>query len=169
MIYFTSDTHYGHKNIIKYCARPFADIDEMHREMIARWNAVVRPEDTVYHLGDFAFGLKPFVANIVAQLVGEKILIRGNHDKTVQGMRDVGFDEVQDDKMLRLDGLNVYLRHIPVDYTVPLPYGTDVHLCGHVHEAWKVKTWVDRMPTINVGVDQWDFRPVSLQTLLGAL
>ncbi len=48
-VYFTADTHFNHANVLKYCARPFASIDEMNRELIARWNALVGPEDTVYH------------------------------------------------------------------------------------------------------------------------
>jgi calcineurin-like phosphoesterase family protein len=58
-VFFTSDTHFNHANIISYCSRPFSSADEMNREIIARWNAVVGPEDTVYHLGDFAMG-RPF-------------------------------------------------------------------------------------------------------------
>ena len=54
-IWFTSDTHFDHKNIIKYCNRPFKDIDEMNAELERRWNAVVAPGDRVFHLGDFAF------------------------------------------------------------------------------------------------------------------
>jgi calcineurin-like phosphoesterase family protein len=57
--YFTSDNHFGHKNIINYCNRPFNNIEHMHQEMIDRWNSVVNPEDIVFHLGDFVFRGKP--------------------------------------------------------------------------------------------------------------
>ena len=56
MIWFTSDTHFGHENIIKYCDRPFASVEEMDEALIARWNEVVCPSDTVWHLGDFTLG-----------------------------------------------------------------------------------------------------------------
>lgn len=54
--FFTSDTHFNHAKVIKYCARPFASVEEMNRELLSRWNAVVGPEDTIFHLGDFAMG-----------------------------------------------------------------------------------------------------------------
>ncbi len=53
-IWFTSDTHFGHANIIRFCDRPFKDIQEMNERLIANWNAVVRPGDSVYHMGDFS-------------------------------------------------------------------------------------------------------------------
>ena len=94
-IFFTSDTHFGHANIIKYCARPFASVQEMNRELIARWNAVVGPRDTVYHLGDFAFGKASEAPTFLRKLNGaKKILIRGNHDRNARQMLEVGFDEV---------------------------------------------------------------------------
>ena len=79
--FFTADTHFNHANVIKYCARPFASIDEMNREMIARWNAVVGAKDTVYHLGDFAMGKPTEWPSFLRQLNGaKKFLSRGNHD-----------------------------------------------------------------------------------------
>lgn len=78
--WFISDTHFGHKNIIEYEKeyRPFSTLDEMHEVMIERWNDVVKPKDTVYHLGDFAFGRRNI--KIASRLNGRKRLIMGNHD-----------------------------------------------------------------------------------------
>jgi len=67
-VFFTSDTHFNHVNIIKYCSRPFSSVEEMNREMIARWNSVVGPEDTVFHLGDFAMGYSTEWPSFLSQL-----------------------------------------------------------------------------------------------------
>src|ERR1700680_540882 len=86
---FTSDTHFGHENIIKYCARPFKTSWEMDAAMVNNWNGVVGPPDTVYHLGDFAFGrgAQPeYISKIAKQLHGKIHLIIGNHEKIAQGM-----------------------------------------------------------------------------------
>jgi len=78
--WFTSDHHFGHKNILEYEkeARPFATIEEMHETLIERWNSVVNPNDIVYHLGDFCFGKKNLI--IAKRLNGKKKLVMGNHD-----------------------------------------------------------------------------------------
>ena len=55
-IFFTADTHWGHRNIIRYCQRPFADVDEMNEALITNWNSTVGKDDIVFHLGDFAMG-----------------------------------------------------------------------------------------------------------------
>ena len=79
MIFFTSDHHFYHTNIIKYCNRPFQSVEEMNEEMVKRWNSVVNPGDTVYYLGDFSLAKRP-VEVFVPRLNGEKHFIMGNHD-----------------------------------------------------------------------------------------
>lgn len=178
--WFTSDMHYGHRNIIRYCARPFADVDEMRETMVTRWNEVVRPEDTVYVLGDFSLDQRQ-PRQVLPRLLGEKHLIVGNHDlchprkpkgvaKNTRMYLDAGFATVELESFLEVDGYEIRLHH--------MPYRGDSHeqeryhewrpqdmghwlFHGHVHEKWKTR---DRM--INVGVDQWDFRPVALETLM---
>ena len=78
--WFTSDHHFGHKNILEYEkeARPFKTIEEMNETLIERWNSVVQPHHLVYHLGDFCFGKKNM--DIAARLNGKKKLVMGNHD-----------------------------------------------------------------------------------------
>lgn len=98
MIYFTSDLHLGHKNIIKLIDRPFANVEEMNEVFIHHWNQKIQNNDTVYILGDFTFKMSVLEAhNIIKQLHGHKILIKGNHDKNI----DVSlFDEVCDFKII---------------------------------------------------------------------
>ena len=80
-IFFTSDTHFGHTNIMKYCKRPFETVEEMDQTIIDNWNSVVRPEDIVFHLGDFGFCGSLRLREIVDQLNGKIYLITGNHDR----------------------------------------------------------------------------------------
>lgn len=87
-IWFTADHHFGHANILRYCKRPFADVEEMNEALIANWNRVVAKGDTVYHLGDL-FLLPPVEATKrMARLNGSICLIRGNHDRTADQMKD---------------------------------------------------------------------------------
>jgi calcineurin-like phosphoesterase family protein len=168
MIYFTSDTHFGHRNIIEYCNRPFRssdgqpDVYYMDRELIKRWNDVVTPDDTVYHLGDVIMGERGRLPQILRNLSGRKILIRGNHDKGAEKMLEAGFDEVHSELYTTVDGKLLYLHHQPMPVTHWMGWAT-YHICGHVHEHW-----TRRGDTVNAGVDRWDFRPVTLETLLGA-
>lgn len=77
--FFTSDTHYSHRNVIKYCNRPFKDEEKMNEAMIANYNSVVSPGDVVYHLGDFAFEKdRAKLEWIMSRLNGEKHIIWGN-------------------------------------------------------------------------------------------
>lgn len=160
--FFTSDTHFGHSNIIRYCARPFKDVVEMDRELIHRWNEAVGPRDTIYHLGDFSFGGSARRAEILGKLNGHKILVRGNHDPSAGKMLQAGFQEVHDGPCKWGE---ILLCHFPYDEFSDSRGGTEDDggwlFCGHVHTEWKTRPRI-----INVGVDQWDWRPVPAETLL---
>lgn len=156
-VWFISDTHFGHANIIKYCARPFSNVEEMNQAMITRWNTVVAPEDTVFHLGDFALTPKFRQTELLAQLYGTKHLILGNHDGSRTRMLDVGFATVARVGEYR----GFYLGHNPIS----IPQGISA-LCGHVHEKWFVRPNGCYHHIFNVGVDQHAFTPVSLDTIL---
>ena len=93
MIYFTSDTHFNHTNILKYEpeTRPFETIEEMNETLIANWNNVVKEEDTVYVLGDFFMGMLDAIEPIYNRLNGKVILIRGNHDLLFEDLCYRGF------------------------------------------------------------------------------
>ena len=174
MIWFSSDSHYFHSNIIKYCNRQFATLDEMHSELICRWNRVVKDGDIVYFLGDFSFGDIELGKEILAKLNGYKILISGNHDRGNLAMLEMGFNEVH--KMLTLDieGENVLLCHYPYrplqteqtsEYELkhmkkrPINKGKWL-LHGHVHDSWKQKGKM-----INLSVEMWKYTPVSVDEI----
>jgi len=96
--FFTADLHFGHQNIISYCQRPYSSVQEMNRDLVARWNSRVGVEDTVYILGDLALGRLPH--DLGAVLNGTKIFIRGNHDTlSNQAYKSVGFQHVYPDDM----------------------------------------------------------------------
>lgn len=85
MIWFTSDTHFNHANVIQYSERPFSDLEDMTEQLVDNWNSLIQPGDSVYHLGDFAlsWGKKheKLIDGILARLNGQKFLITGNHDR----------------------------------------------------------------------------------------
>lgn len=182
MLYFTSDQHYGHRAIITHCERPFASVEEMDEEMIARHNAVVQPGDTVVHVGDVVW-YSNRAKHYFARLNGTHKLIPGNHDTchpSHKRMREshyraAGIEVLDGDMMIELEP-NVMARvcHFPysgdrteVDRYVewrPEWHGELVLLHGHVHEKWRVR-FDDKALCINVGVDVWDFAPVSALSL----
>ena len=151
MIFITADNHFGHKNIIKYANRPFKTVEEMDRVMIENWNKVVGEDDIIYHLGDFALAPSSYIKEILDNLNGYKILIMGNHDRGINRMKRLGFDEVYKGiiKTPRI------MSHYPIElskypqlnvgvdvwgYTpIPLPSSTNVIYCAHVHDRWLIK------------------------------
>jgi calcineurin-like phosphoesterase family protein len=96
-IWFTSDTHFFHENVIKYCSRPYQNIEEMNSKLIDNWNSCVKKNDIVWHLGDFSFGSKDNIRKILPRLNGRIRLIKGNHDRHNNMFYiDQGFDRVYD-------------------------------------------------------------------------
>lgn len=158
-VFFTSDTHFGHVNIIAYCKRPYVDVAEMNRVMAERWNARVKPGDTVYHLGDFAMGPRADLDIHRAQLAGHVVLVKGNHDRSTSRMLKAGFNEVVKELYLELEGVRLYLHHEPMPADL-WQAKADVHLCGHVHDLW-----AQQDKTVNVGVDVRGFEPRTLGEL----
>ena len=155
-IYFTSDTHFGHAKIMQYCNRPFKTVGEMDETMIANWNARVQPGDTVYHLGDFGWGHTDSLLKIFKRLNGDKHFIEGNHDRdsvrlpwaSIKQMREVHVG----DKCYQL-------CHFPMRSWNKSFHGAR-SLFGHCHGTLSPQGW-----SCDVGVDCWDFAPVSTQQL----
>ncbi len=165
-IYVTADTHFNHDNILKYCARPFDNINEMNEAIIDNWNSVVNKDDIVYHLGDFILGSKEDLESIVKRLNGTIYLIRGNHDRlATKAYEDCGIVVIK--KTLKLDEDKVILSHKPLlDELIPLGY---INIHGHIHEKRLEDIYDNNLFSkdkhINVGVDVCSFKPVCLKTL----
>ena len=112
-IWFTSDTHFNHQRIIELSDRPFQTLEEMNRELILRWNALVTPDDTIYHLGDFALGRTAEWPIVCQQLNGYKVLTLGNHDGTRTKMLQTGFSVVEREVYIELGCATIWMAHVP--------------------------------------------------------
>lgn len=153
MYFFTSDQHYGHKNIIKHCNRPYEDVEEMNQDLIKRHNSVVGVNDTVIHGGDFCFhGRSGDAGKIIGQLNGNHTFVRGNHDS-----------------WLPKSAIKMWSKRIEGQYIVVCHYALRVwnrsrynswQLHGHSHGELKPigKQW-------DVGVDNNDYFPVSFEQM----
>ncbi|MEY9093258.1 metallophosphoesterase [Paenibacillus sp. RC84] len=159
--FFISDHHFGHKLIIDFESRPFADADEMTDVMIQKWNAVVGSEDKVFHMGDFSFLNQERTQEIVGKLNGYKFLVLGNHDRgrSRSWWLDAGFDEVSEYPVLYKDFF--LLSHEPVYMNKHMPY---VNVHGHIHgQKYEGKNY------FNVCVEHWDYTPLSFEQIRDAV
>lgn len=167
-VWFTSDTHFCHENIVKFSGRPFADAAEMNGELIRRWNETIPEDGIVFHLGDFCQGGSRQWNEILYRLHGKIYLILGNHDlRNIRQGYIQRFELVTQQMTIVVGGQSIILNHNPF-----LCYGgsyRDVwQLFGHVHSGPLSRTGLD-LPRLkmlfplqyDVGVDNNDFRPVS--------
>lgn len=164
-VFFTSDTHYSHANVIRYSKRPFADVDEMNEAMIANWNAVVRPGDLVYHLGDFAFCDAERSVKIAKRLHGQRYLVFGNHDKKLR--KDHLFLEQwiwsKELAEIKVGDQKIVLCHYAL-LTWNGSHRGSWSLHGHSHGSLREDSHALRTD-IGVGVDCWSYTPVSFEAL----
>ena len=193
-IYFTSDPHYWHANVIRYCTRPYANVEEMCEDMIAKWNSIVKPNDIVYVLGDFSLAFRP-VESYSFRFNGTRFLVPGNHDfchsyhkksrtkenqdKWIQKYKDYGWNILPEQTVADFKGLGIVnMCHHPYAGPYELEGGGDKYekwrpvddgkilLCGHVHEKWRTRRSPKGTLMINVGVDVHGFKPVSLDEII---
>jgi calcineurin-like phosphoesterase family protein len=159
-IFFTSDTHFGDLRVLRFDHRPFADLAQHDAALVLRWNEAVTDADEVWHLGDFALGPdQGRIEELLASLAGRKHLIIGNND----GEATLGSDQwatVQHYAELTVDGRGLVLCHYPLRTWNGIGKGV-VDLHGHSHGKLKPIT-----RQYDVGVDVFDFRPVTLATIL---
>ena len=188
-IWLVSDQHYFHTNVITYCSRPFTDANHMNEILIQNHNALVKPEDEVYHLGDFSLWKRgPEV--ILPRLNGiHHMRAVGNHDwchpvhaKNPEKLAkfrkiyfDAGFKTIELGGAMFIEDRLVEMSHFPYldpnpDFDQRYPQfrpvdNGNVLLHGHIHQHWKTKLSPKGSLMINVGVDVWDMRPVSLDEI----
>lgn len=179
-LFLISDTHFGHFNIIKYCDRPFHSTKEMNESMIENWNKTVGKEDYVIHLGDFGLGGVEALQNIVSQLNGRIILVKGNHDhfgetksarlgfykfyKGPVSLKTVVEDvmALDDDTGWTLDKESAHLEGIILNHQ-PLEdfEGDEVVFHGHIHNHE-----FEKANHVNLSVEKIGYTPINLDELI---
>lgn len=169
--FVTSDQHFNHENIIKYCDRPFSSVEEMNEEMIKRWNAVVSKDDTVFVLGDFFMGRLTEIQDILPRLNGHIKLVEGNHDKNNRIITMTLYGDVKTlGPLFIMDyrGVNIVMCHYPIDFDlrnmVSKASKKMLFLYGHIHNL--APKGLDRGCFYHVGVDTNDFTPVDLDSII---
>lgn len=198
--FFTSDQHYGHKNVIKYCRRPFAanmddatveEVNKMNEHMVQAYNDTVAG-GRAFHIGDFSLALG-WVDKYGPRLIGEKFLVPGNHDwchpmhskkaqkmaRAVARFTDAGFKMLDIQEDMVYDSFKIKVCHLPywietadAEYEGrfkewrPRIGNEDILICGHVHNAWKMRRMTDGTMMYNVGVDVHGFKPISIEEIV---
>lgn len=180
--FFTSDTHFNHANIIKYCNRPFVSVNEMNEQLINNWNSVVGNDDVVYHLGDIGFfnsntPEQYTLKSIIQKLNGRIYLIMGNHDdwnlinknaKLFAGITNAGH--------VYINNIKVYLNHFPYLCFDGSNRGA-IQMFGHVHSGPGQEGGFDierlqylyKNNQYDVGVDNNNYKPVEFNEILQKL
>lgn len=197
MIFVTSDEHFNHMNILGFCKRPYNSIKGMTRNFIDNHNSLVTDDDYVYHLGDFYttntspnglyFRKRELqiqdMKNILHQLHGQHILIKGNHDSfTDEDYIDFGFKKVHSEPYTFK--YIVPRNTVGYNFTAVVPksvhfvmchdpalinmfgdhYLNYVFLCGHIHRLFRISEYPYKV--LNVGVDVNDFKPISIESCI---
>ena len=174
-VFFCSDLHFNHRNIIKYCNRPWNsgpgkdgelivtddDLSRMNEDLIKNFNSVVGADSTTWFLGDFCMGpnQKEKIPELRARLNGKVNIVLGNHDHhSVKFYYDAGFDRVYDRPVVINDF--VILSHAPMEF-VKAPFFS---IFGHVHDCASYKTW--SADSCCVCVERHGYTPVSMETIM---
>jgi calcineurin-like phosphoesterase family protein len=167
LIYFTSDTHFWHRQIIAYCKRPFADVESMNEALITNWNERVGQYDEVWFLGDFCFCGTTAGKVIFSRLHGLKHLVQGNHDRTAEKLDWYSIQPYKvirphvpyqdDDGVMQKTPHPIVLMHFPILSWDLMAHGS-WHLHGHCHGSLPDNSSL----RMDVGVDPNSYRPVSL-------
>lgn len=175
-LFFASDLHLHHANVIKHDGRPFKDVDEMNEELISNWNKVITNDDIVFYLGDISFANFHKTKESVDRLNGKIHFIMGNHDKykiisrlnrfeSISGLLDIYVkdEDVNDKKIGHYQ--HIVMCHYPIAAWNRQHHGS-WHLFGHTHHNFytrdnEVNNELYKRKCLDVGVNGWGFYPVS--------
>jgi calcineurin-like phosphoesterase family protein len=166
-IFFASDHHFGHANILEFKRtdgtplRDFASVEHMHEHIIQQHNSVVRANDKVYFLGDVVMSRKASALEILARLNGEKVLVKGNHDQCSAEAYLKYFKDIRGSH--QFDG--VIMTHIPIHSESLARWGINIH--GHLHYQ-VVRMPLSQIPDrryFNVSMERINYTPISLEEI----
>jgi|ERR1035437_3632685 calcineurin-like phosphoesterase family protein len=169
-------TNFGHTNIIKYVHRPFSSSQEMDEALISNWNSVVKPGDTVFHLGDFALPDKKlypseidqldYTKKVIESLNGNITIIFGSHDKHAYFHKKLFFGYFSKNTIAeyKVDGVDLILSHCGMLAWERRTHHS-IHFFGHVHSG-PLHPFPCQNNSCDVGIDAWNFFPVSLEAAL---
>lgn len=159
-IFLIGDLHLGHRNIIKYCNRPFKDVEDMTEQLVKNWNSVVGNNDIVYVDGDYALCGKQKIIEITERLNGRKRLILGNHDDaSISTYREAGFEFVYNHPIV-LDDFFI-VSHIPlVGISENAPFA---NIFAHVHDDPAYKDCSCR--SFCVSAERINYTPIEFETI----
>jgi calcineurin-like phosphoesterase family protein len=165
LIFFTSDPHFFHKNIIQYSNRPYADVGEMNEALIINWNSKVKPEDTVYLLGDVSFGDEKGTSRVFDRLNGSIKLCYGNHDQVIKKNKSLQnrFSDIREYYELKFNMVDgapnmIVMCHFPM-ITWNKAHRGSWMLHGHCHGSLKYPFPARIM---DVGIDPCKYFPISI-------
>jgi calcineurin-like phosphoesterase family protein len=163
-----SDTHFGHKNIIGYCDRPFDDVHHMNKMLTQWWNETVSDEDTVIFVGDFCMGNGSKVAGYLQFLNGRKICVKGNHDPSTEKLLEAGFDFVVESMVYNHKGSIYFFSHQPIEpekarLEILDSIGARAHIHGHQHNATPL---ISGKRALNVSCENTNYRPMLMDELV---
>lgn len=169
MIYYTSDLHFGHSDVIQMDKRPFTNVDEMEEALISLWNERTMQDDDVYIIGDFAYRNSKTATWYLRRLKGRKHLMIGNHDREIICDPKAMECFASVDKMMLIsdNGRRVSLCHFPLAEWNCKHYGS-YHVFGHVHGLWnEAHQFMSRCDhALNAGCMLNGYRPVTLDEMI---
>lgn len=168
--FIISDTHFGHRGVCRFLRedgtklRPWDNTDEMDEVLVQNWNSVVKPHDKVYHVGDVVMNHR--CLKIMNRLLGNKTLIKGNHDAFPLADFALYFDDVRGSSTFK----DMILTHIPIHPSSVGRFGTNVH--GHTHDRFIESSKFPGKPDplyFGVSVEQINYTPISIDDLRAAI
>ena len=164
-LYFSADLHEGHHNNLRYSKRPFKSVEEQHEAFVKNFNSRVDDEDTIIHNGDYCFRNSPGgkkgegtgkkAKDWQVDYKGKWIYVAGNHD------RNNSLKTPIEKLYLRYGGKRICVVHNP-KYSDPY---CELNFTAHVHLNWKIKRLNEKSIMINIGVDQWNYFPVTYEEI----